>query len=107
MFAGPEKRLNPLPAYSLSPLTQSWFHPLRGQDQSSQQKNTRTGCNNTTSIMVCQGVAPNAKEPTVKCLGTLKIASSAMEKIVGMTANPLQFPLPTHSVDHNRCPIRF
>ena len=48
--------------------------------------------NKTTRIMVCQGVAPNANEPTVKCFGTLKIASSAIEKIVGTTANPIAIP---------------
>ena len=48
--------------------------------------------NNTTLVMVCQGVAPSANEPTVKCLGTLKMASSAMEKIVGITAKPIAIP---------------
>jgi hypothetical protein len=48
--------------------------------------------NSTTLIMVCQGVAPKAREPTVKCFGTLKMASSAIEKIVGITANPIATP---------------
>ena len=48
--------------------------------------------NSTTRVMVCQGVAPKAKEPTVKCFGTLKMASSAIEKIVGITAKPIATP---------------
>src|SRR3569623_1274390 len=46
----------------------------------------------TTRIMVCHGVAPRASEPWVKCLGTPKMASSAIEKILAMTANPMARP---------------
>lgn len=47
---------------------------------------------NTTRTRVCQGVAPNASEPCDSCLGTENTASSAMEKIVGMTAKPIAKP---------------
>ena len=46
----------------------------------------------TTRTSVCQGVAPSASEPCDKCLGTPKTASSAIEKIVGMTAKPIASP---------------
>ena len=49
--------------------------------------------NKTTLTNVCQGVAPKANDPEVKCLGTLNIASSAIEKIVGMTAKPIAIPI--------------
>jgi len=46
----------------------------------------------TTPISVCQGVAPSASEPSDRCLGTEKIASSAIEKMVGITAMPMAIP---------------
>ena len=46
----------------------------------------------TTRVMVCQGVAPSASEPEVRCFGTLKMASSVMEKILGITAIPIAIP---------------
>ncbi|MNV55739.1 hypothetical protein D3C71_1479810 [compost metagenome] len=46
----------------------------------------------TTRLRVCQGVAPSARDPWVRCLGTEKTASSAMEKMVGMTAKPMAIP---------------
>ena len=46
----------------------------------------------TTLNRVCQGVAPSAREPLVRCLGTEKIASSAMEKMMGMAAKPMAIP---------------
>ena len=41
---------------------------------------------------VCQGVAPKASEPARRCCGTLDSESSAMVKIIGMTAKPMAKP---------------
>ncbi len=46
----------------------------------------------TTPTSVCQGVAPSAIEPKESCLGTEKMASSAIEKMVGITATPIAMP---------------
>ena len=46
----------------------------------------------TTQNRVCHGVAPSASEPEVRCLGTLNTASSAIEKMVGITAKPMAMP---------------
>ena len=45
-----------------------------------------------TPTMVCHGVAPKANEPFTRCLGTPKMASSDIEKIVGITAKPMASP---------------
>ncbi len=42
----------------------------------------------TTLQAVCQQLAPRAREAAVKLRGTLEIASSAMVKIIGITAKP-------------------
>src|SRR5690606_19960132 len=47
---------------------------------------------NTTLVKVCQVVAPSANEPFDKCFGTLNTASSAIEKMVGITAKPIAIP---------------
>jgi len=46
----------------------------------------------TTRVAVCQRVAPSASEPATNAGGTLPIASSAIVKIKGMTANPIASP---------------
>ena len=48
---------------------------------------------NTTLINVCHGVAPSANEPDDRCLGTLNTASSEIENIIGITANPIVIPI--------------
>ena len=47
---------------------------------------------NTTRSAVCQRVAPSASEPARRCWGTLASESSAMVKMMGMTANPMATP---------------
>ena len=49
----------------------------------------------TTRTSVCHGVAPSASEPFDRCLGTPKIASSAIEKMIGITAKPIATPTPS------------
>ena len=46
----------------------------------------------TTLTAVCHNVAPSAREPDIKCLGTLDKASSEIVKIMGITANPIAKP---------------
>ena len=46
----------------------------------------------TTLQTVCHRLAPKAKEPEIKELGTLDKASSAMVKTIGMTAKPITKP---------------
>ena len=46
----------------------------------------------TTRTAVCQRLAPSAKEPAVRCGGTLESESSAIVKITGITANPIARP---------------
>ncbi len=43
----------------------------------------------TTLIAVCQRLAPSAREPAVRCCGTLDSASSEIVKIIGITAKPI------------------
>ncbi len=43
----------------------------------------------TSFVSVCHGVAPKAKEPESRCLGTLESESSEILKMIGMTANPI------------------
>ena len=46
----------------------------------------------TTPMAVCQRLAPRAREAAVRCWGTLEKASSAMVKMMGMTAKPMARP---------------
>ena len=46
----------------------------------------------TTRIAVCQRLAPSASEPAVRFDGTLEKASSAIVKMIGMTAKPIARP---------------
>ena len=41
---------------------------------------------------VCQRVAPSARDPARRCWGTLARESSAMVKMMGMTAKPMATP---------------
>ncbi len=45
-----------------------------------------------TLIAVCQRLAPRARDPACKCLGTLERASSEIVNIMGITANPIAKP---------------
>ena len=45
-----------------------------------------------TRVTVCQRLAPRASDPARRFLGTLEKASSAMEKMIGITANPIASP---------------
>ena len=42
----------------------------------------------TTRQAVCQRLAPSASEAAVRLRGTLEMASSAIVKMIGITANP-------------------
>ncbi len=46
----------------------------------------------TTRVAVCQRLAPSAREAAVRCDGTLENESSAMVKMIGMTAKPSAKP---------------
>src|SRR5262245_36194787 len=46
----------------------------------------------TTRSAVCQRVAPRASEPARRCWGTLASESSAIVKMIGITANPMATP---------------
>ena len=50
----------------------------------------------TIRIAVCQRLAPRASEPARRCWGTLASESSAMVKMIGITAKPMATP------DHER-----
>ena len=47
---------------------------------------------NTTRNAVCQRLAPSASEPAARLLGTALMASSAIVKMMGMTAKPMARP---------------
>ena len=46
----------------------------------------------TIRIAVCQRVAPSASEPARRCWGTLASESSAIVKMIGITAKPIAMP---------------
>ena len=46
----------------------------------------------TTRIAVCQRVAPSASEPARRCCGTFESESSAIVKMIGITAKPIARP---------------
>ncbi len=46
----------------------------------------------TTRVAVCQRLAPRASEAAVRCCGTLEKVSSAIVKMIGMTAKPMARP---------------
>ena len=46
----------------------------------------------TIRIAVCQRVAPRASEPARRCSGTFASESSAIVKMIGMTAKPIAMP---------------
>ncbi|KJU86626.1 hypothetical protein MBAV_001180 [Candidatus Magnetobacterium bavaricum] len=47
---------------------------------------------NTTFTTVCHLLAPNAREADTRFEGTFDIASSAIVKIIGMTAKLMAYP---------------
>ena len=46
----------------------------------------------TMRIAVCQRLAPRASEPARRCWGTLASESSAIVKMIGITAKPMASP---------------
>ena len=46
----------------------------------------------TIRTAVCQRVAPTASEPARRCPGTFASESSAIVKMIGITANPIAIP---------------
>ena len=46
----------------------------------------------TTRVTVCQRDAPSASEPETRLRGTFENASSAIAKMIGITANPIARP---------------
>ena len=46
----------------------------------------------TMRIAVCQRLAPRASDPARRCCGTLASESSAIVKMIGITANPIATP---------------
>ena len=46
----------------------------------------------TMRSAVCQRVAPSASEPARRCCGTLASESSAIVKMIGITAKPMATP---------------
>jgi hypothetical protein len=46
----------------------------------------------TSLTKVCQRVAPSARDPAIKCRGTLDSASSEILKIMGTMAKPIANP---------------
>ena len=47
----------------------------------------------TIFTAVCQRLAPRARDPELRDSGTLLSESSVMEKITGITANPIMKPI--------------
>ena len=49
----------------------------------------------TTRVTVCQRLAPSASEPETRLRGTFEKASSAIAKMIGITAKPIARPTTT------------